>query len=327
VSDAIMTTSLLLLSRALHYSAGMVLAGMVAFRWLFLLPGFAGETDATWQKFARLFAWLNRLFVAAGVVLVISGLGMFWAVAAGMSDSSLSDSLSPDTLGAVFFQTQFGTALQWRLVLAAVMAALMAWLAWTRWQARRRVTVVEIAAGIVAAALLVSLAGIGHAAATGGAAFFPRVAADSVHLLATAVWPAGLVPFVLFLGHTRRLEDAADVAPAQRVIQRFSQVSLVVVFLLVATGAINTVFIVGSFEALFTTTYGHVLGVKLLLLLVIVVVATVNRYGVVPRLAQAQPPETLPLLRRLQHLVAVELVLAIGIIIVVSVLGTTAPPQ
>jgi len=322
-----MTTSLLLLSRFLQFGAGMVLAGVVAFRWLFLLPGFVGETDETWQKFAPFLAWLNRLFIGAGIVLVLSGFGLFWAVAAGMSDSSLGESLSTETLGTVLFQTQFGAVFAWRIGLAGVMAVLVAWLAWTRGLSRRRYAVSEALAGLVAAALLASLAGMGHAAATGGPTFFARVGADAVHLLVTAIWPIGLLPFALFLACARRLDAAEVGAPVSGVVQRFSQVSLIVVFVLVATGVVNTCFIVGSFRALVTTTYGQVLGVKLLLLLVILGVATVNRYGVVPRLGAESREDALPLLRRLQHLVTLELVLALGIVAVVSVLGTTPPPQ
>jgi putative copper resistance protein D len=327
-----MTTSLLLLSRFLHYGAGLVLAGMVAFRWLFLLPGFIGETDETWQKFAPLFAWLNRLFVAAGFVLVLSGLGLFWAVAAGMSDTSLGESLTPETLGAVFFQTQFGAVFRWRLGFAVLMAILLAGLATTRWQAQRSCSVLEIAAGLVAAALLTSFAWTGHAAAAGGPTFVPRVAADAVHLFVASIWPTGLLPFALFLAGARRVEDRATLAPTRRIVDRFSQVSLVVVFLLAATGFINAYFIVGSFDALFTTTYGAVLDVKLLLFAAILLIAARNRYRVLPRLdaslcEAANLDEAKPLLQKLQDLVTVELVLAIGVIAVVSVLGTTPPPQ
>jgi len=327
-----MTTSLLLLSRALHYGAGMVLAGMVAFRWLFLLPGFAAASDETWRKLAPLFTWMNRLFMGAGLVLVLSGLGLFWAVAAGMSDTSLAGSLTPDTLGAVFFQTQFGTVLQWRLGFAVIMAILLIWLACMRWPFRRRCLAPEMAAGLVAAALLASFAWTGHAAATGGAAFLPRVAADAVHLFVTAIWPTGLLPFALFLSCVRGLGDATVLAPARRVVDRFSQVSLVIVGVLVATGFINACFMVGSFHALFATPYGWVLGVKLLLFTAILGIAACNRYRVVPPLDASLSAATMggaawPLLRRLQHLVTIELILAIGVIVVVSVLGTTPPPQ
>jgi putative copper resistance protein D len=326
-----MTTSLLLLSRALQFGSGMVLAGVVAFRWLFLLPGFAAESDDTWQKFAPLFARLNRLFIGAGGVLVLSGVGLFWAVASGMSDTSLTESLTPGTMGAVFFQTQFGTVFQWRLGLAVLMTALVVRLAWTGWQARRRCSVLEIAAGLVAAALFVSFAWTGHAAAAGGPTFVPRVAADALHLFLTAIWPTGLLPLVLFLACARRLGDAEVLAPARRVVNRFSQVSLLIVGLLAATGWVNAFFMVGSFRALFTTTYGAVLDLKLLLFAAILVVAATNRYRVVPGLeAKAtsdRGAEAWPLLRRLQFLVTIELLLVIGVIVVVSVLGTTPPPQ
>jgi putative copper resistance protein D len=326
-----MTTGLLLLARALHYGAGMVLAGMVAFRWLFLLPAFACEPDKSWQEFAPLFAWLNRLFVGAGIVLVISGIGLFWAVAAGMSDTSLAESLTGETLGAVFFQTQFGSIFQWRIGFAVLMVILVIVLARTRWQERRRISALEIVAGIDAVALMDSLAWTGHAAATGGPTFALRVGADALHLFVTGIWPTGLLPFALFLSRARRSSDPALLVPLGRVVDRFSNVSLAIVVVLVATGCVNSYFIVGSFLALITTTYGCVLCTKLVLFAAILVVAAGNRYRVVPRLGSILSANSVadagPLLRRLQYLVTLELALAIGIILVVSVLGMTPPPQ
>jgi putative copper resistance protein D len=322
-----MTTSLLILARMFHFGSGMVLVGVVAFRWLFLLPAFAGQTEKTWQSFAPLFVRLNRMFTASGIALVFSGLFLFWAVAAGMSDTSLTESLNRQTLGTVFFQTQFGAVFQWRLGLAVLMAVLICWLAPTRWHFHRRRSAVEIVAGIVGAALMVSFAWTGHAAASGGAYFFPRIAVDALHLFVTSIWPTGLLPFAMFLTCARRLDDVT--VPTLKVVGRFSNVSLLVVGVLSATGIVNACFIVGHFQALFTTTYGRVLCVKLLLFGAILGIAAYNRLRIVPLIFsnRAEPDLTPLLFRRLQQWVLAEFMLAIGVVAVVSVLGTTPPPQ
>jgi len=323
-----MTATLLILARMFHFGGGMMLVGMVAFRWLFLLPAFAGETDETWQKFAPLFTRLNRIFIGAGLVLVVSGLALFWAVAAGMSDSSLIESLNGDTLGTVLGQTQFGSVAQWRLGLALLMAMLMVVMARTSWSFRRKLSALEIVAGTVSVALVVSFAGTGHAAASGGPALVPRIAVDAVHLFVTAIWPTGLLPFALFLACARRVASVA--VPTLRLVQRFSQVGLIIVGVLSATGLVNSYFMVGHFQALFTTTYGEVLDVKLLLFAAILGLAAVNRYRMVPLLkakaARAGENDFVPTLRRLQRLVLTEFGLAVAVVAVVSVLGTTPPP-
>ncbi|MEI9999801.1 MAG: CopD family protein [Verrucomicrobiota bacterium] len=322
-----MADSLLILARAVQLGAGMLLAGVVAFRWLILLPAFAGADDAAWLALGPLFRRLGALFVASGVALLLSGLALFWAVAAEMSGASLAESLDPGTLATVLFQTQFGMLSQGRLGLAVLLAALMVPLVRGRWLARRRCSTLEIAAGIVAAALMVSFAGTGHAGASGARGFAAHLAVDALHLAVTAIWPAGLLPFALFLASARQEMSAS--APVLRVVRRFSAISLAVVLLLTASGVVNAWFMLGHVSALFTTAYGELLGVKLLLFAAILGIAACNRYRLVPAVlehAEKFPGAEAGALLRLQRLVVAEFVLALVIILVVGVLGMTSPP-
>jgi putative copper resistance protein D len=326
-----MTTALLILARAFHFGSGMILVGMVAFRWLVLLPAFAGETDETWQKFTPLFRRLHTLFLWSGIILFVSGAALFWAVAAGMSDTSLIESLTWDTLGTVLFQTQFGSVFQWRLGLAVALGMMMWGLARNQWQLRRKSSLLEMAAGFVATALVVSMAWTGHAAATGGPDFWWRVLADATHLFAASSWPTGLLPFALFLGCTRQVDDISRLRPVLATARRFSALSFITVGVLIASGIINTYFIVGSFQALVTTDYGRILCLKLFLFLVILGIAAWNRYRLLPlihlRANASEKSLVFPLLQRLQNFVMTEFGLAVAVIVVVSILGTTPPPR
>jgi len=278
-----------------------------------------------------LFRKLHALFLGAGAVLVVSGFVLFGAVAAGMSGDSLTDMMTDDTLHTVLFQTQFGFVCQWRLGLAVILGFLMWRLDRSRWQIRRRVSISEIAAGFTATALIVSVAWTGHAAAAGGPDLRWRILADATHLFAASIWPTGLLPFALFLGCARQAANASHLSPVLAVARRFSAVSFVIVGILIATGIINTCFIVGSFPALVATDYGRLLCLKLFLFLVIMGIAAWNRYHLLPLLITraAVPDKSLvfPLLRRLQAFVATELGLAVGVVIVVSILGITPPPR
>jgi len=326
-----MTTALLILARAFHFGSGMILVGVVAFRWLVLLPAFAGEADETWQKFTPLFRRLHALFLGSGIILVVSGAALFWAVAAGMSGTSLTESLTRDTLGTVLFQTQFGSVFQWRLGLAVALGVMMWGLVRNQWQLRRKPSLLETAAGFVATALVVSMAWTGHAAATGGPDFWWRVMADATHLFAASIWPTGLLPFALFLGCARQVDDISRLGPVLATARRFSSVSFITVGILITTGIINTCFIVGSFQALVTTDYGRILCLKLFLFLVILGIAVWNRYRLLPlillRANTSEKSLVFPLLQCLQNFVATEFSVAIVVIIVVSVLGTTPPPR
>jgi putative copper resistance protein D len=326
-----MATTLLIWARAFHFGSGMILAGVVAFRWFILLPAFAGEADETWQKFRPLFRKLHVLFIGAGGVLVASGAVLFWAVAAGMSGASPTESLTGGTFRTVLFQTQFGCVWQWRLGLAAVLGVMLWRLDRDQWQARRRSSPLEMAAGLVATALVVSVAWTGHAAATGGPDFWRRVPADATHLFATSIWPAGLLPFALFLGQARRAPDFSRLQPVLMAARRFSTVSFVAVWVLLTTGMINGYFIVGSFQALVATDYGRLLCLKLFLFLLMLGIAAWNRYRLLPLLllragASGENP-VLPLIQRLRNFVLAEFSLAIAVVAVVSLLGITAPPH
>jgi putative copper resistance protein D len=311
-----MTTSLLILSRFVHFGSGMILVGVVAFRWLILLPAFAGEPDTTWQAF---------------MPLVVSGLALFWAVSAGMSDSSLMESLNGETLGTVFFQTQFGSVCQWRIGLAVVMAIMMWWLQRMRYQAQRRRFAIELAAGLTAIALMVSLAGTGHAAATGGADFWYRVTADALHLFAASVWPTGLLPFALFLTCASRITTVDHLGAVAKTVNSFSNVSLIVVVMLTVTGIVNAYFLVGSLQALWGSSYGQVLCLKLFLFTLILGLAAWNRFHLLPHLiplmAKPDPDNSFSLLQRLRNFVLAEFSLAVGVIMVVAFLGTMPPPR
>jgi putative copper resistance protein D len=326
-----MTTTLLIIARAFHYGSGMILVGVVAFRWLILLPAFGGETDDSWQSLEPFFRRLNQWFLWSGSVLVISGLALFWAVSAGMSDTSLADSLNAETLGTVFFLTQFGSVSQWRLGLAALLAILTWRLALAQWQTRRSRSKLEIGAALAATALMISFALTGHAAASGGSEFAWRITADGLHLLVTAIWPTGLLPFALFLAEASRIEKDSLRGSTLKVVGRFSIVSLISVAILITTGTINSYFLVGSFQALFTTTYGQTLCVKLSLFGTMLAVASWNRYHILPLLlTRTDAPDKGPvisLLRQLHGFVLAELGLAIAVVAVVSFLGTTPPAR
>jgi putative copper resistance protein D len=83
-------------------------------------------------------------------------------------------------------------------------------------------------------------------------------------------------------------------------------------------------------STLFSTTYGQVLCLKLLLFALMLGIAAYNRFHLLRLLSlRALPPDQdiSALLRRLQRFVTAEIALAFGVIVVVSFLGATPPHQ
>jgi copper transport protein len=105
---------------------------------------------------------------------------------------------------------------------------------------------------------------------------------DALHLVAGAVWLGGLVGLAVALPALRgRRPDAVA------VISRFSTAAAGVLALLVASGSVMGWRILGSWDALFGTTYGLLLIVKVGIALVVVGIAAFNRFRLLPRVSGA----------------------------------------
>jgi putative copper resistance protein D len=207
-----------------------------------------------------------------------------------------------DTLEPVLFDTAFGSAWLARDALALVLTSLL------MLAPDRRVLPM-----LLAAALLASLAAVGHTQTEGGA-HIVHVGADALHLLAAGAWLGGLVALAYTL-----FEGGGD---EEQILMRFSGMGYVAVAVLVASGFINGLFLVGTLDELVGTPYGQLLLVKLGLFGGMLALALSNRFWLVPAL-KAGEPRTLARLRR--HVIGEE-ALGLLVILVVSVLGTMEPP-
>ena len=273
--------------RGVHVAACLVLSGF----WVFdrMLPPERRE-GAGWR---RALSRANGLLFP---LVLLSGVGWFLAVARAMGDGA-----ALAVAGTVWDQTAFGTVAQVRisvfLVAALAAAAARYERAWLSWDA--------LAACAVLAA---SLAWTGH----GGTGSHPSAhrVADVMHLLAAGVWPAGLVPLLVYM--RREPLDAV-------VLHRFSALSLGAVAALTATGWVSAVALVGAWPALWETAYGRVLLVKLGLFLVLLALGAVNFRRLTPRMGEPGVPA------RLARNVGIEIVVAAALVGLVALLGLLPP--
>jgi copper transport protein len=132
----------------------------------------------------------------------------------------------------------------------------------------------EVAAGAaVALGIVLTTAGIGHAAAGPWVPF--ALATTTVHVAAMTVWLGGLAG--LLLGVLRRGVPLTEMAAA---LPGFSRMAFAAVSALVVTGIIQAVREVTSPGALFTTEYGLLLTAKLCVVVVVLGAAAVSRVWV-----------------------------------------------
>jgi copper transport protein len=211
--------------------------------------------------------------VAVGGVLSLLVQGPY-AAAAG-----LGSLLDPQLLGATV-DSGYGRTLLVRIVLAVLLGVVLA----RGWRPGRPPAPAALAvAGVLAAGLVVAVAGVGHPVA--GALPVLAVAVSSVHVAAMTGWLGGL--FVLFAG---ALRTGAPTGELDTALSRWSRLAGGYIGALVVTGVLQSVREVGSFSALVHTSYGWVLLAKLAVVLLVLVAALVSRDWVQQRAGAARRP-------------------------------------
>lgn len=186
------------------------------------------------------------LFTASLLALLLQSV-----YAAGAGFGQLFDS----SLELTTLHSRLGTALQARQGLT-VLAAMVAAYAVKRLPVLRRRA--RAAAGVVWVALMAGIAATWAASDHASTGFQVPLAigADIVHLVAMAVWAGGLVTLA---GFALRGPASAAVAAA---VPRFSSIALGCVAALAITGTYEAWRLVGTWGALFGTTYGVLVLVK-----------------------------------------------------------------
>lgn len=320
---------LVALVRWTHLAGALLLLGLFASLLLVVRPAsahVAGDSrpllDAVERRLLAIAVWVLAALLLSGIADLLRQVRI-------ATDAATLTSLPGSAWVAVLLDTRYGAV--W-LARHALLLLLGAWLLVrprlcgpADWWALR---LQQLA---LATASLLLIAGSGHAAAAGE---WAGILVDGLHLLAAGVWLGGLLPLALLLRHALTRDDGGMRAAAVGA-RRFSTLGLVSVPVLVASGAYATQAQVGGAPALIGTPYGGWLLTKVALLLPLLGVALVNRAVLLPRLdpfasrAPGAERDTSPeaALRRMVHLVILELVVGALIVGVAAILGLTTPAR
>jgi putative copper resistance protein D len=301
----------LIVARFLHYVAVTTLAGASFFP-LYAYGVVEPGTSSRWRQGALL---------AAAIVALLSGLLWFVFSVANMS-GALADVTDPEVVRSVLHDTGFGKV--WAVRMILVIAALgLASLRFASSGSRAR----SLAMPVVAAALLMSLAGVGHSQVEEGLAGTVHVVSDAAHLLAAGAWLGGLVPLVFILSLYNRDREVPPATDLDQVLMRFSGMGYVAVATLVGSGLVKSWYLVGTVTGLLTTQYGQLLLAKLALFAGMLLLAVVNRFWLVPSMSKARADGggSSVWTCRLRNHVLGEQFLGFMVLVIVSVLGTMRP--
>jgi len=300
----------LVVARLLHYAAVTTLAG-VSFFPLYAYA-FAEPKELTRRR--------QAVLLSASTAALLSGLLWFVFSVANMS-GTLADVGDHEVLWTVLNETTFGGVWMARMLLAVLILGVTAVRSFWMGIAGR-----DLVTAFLAAVLLASLAGTGHAQIEEGWTRIVHIASDGAHLLAAGAWLGGLVPLgFILLDYSR--QDRQPIVDVDRVLLRFSSMGYVAVATLIVSGLVNSWFLVGSVSNLLKTPYGQILLGKLPLFAAMLALAAANRFWLVPRMIEIRDDSGAPAvwLGRLRHHVVGEQFLGLLVLLAVSVLGTMRP--
>src|SRR4051794_36897702 len=294
----------LIACRAIQFASAILAFGGAAFR-LYAVEG--GDPDAL----AVFDAWLGGLLLVSALIAFLSGLALVPIIGGTMAGSA-SALFDWTTISAVLLQTSFGRVWQGHLFAVALLVVVCA------------LRPVRPGYSVALAAFsLASLGWVGHALIGEGRIGTAYGVNQSVHLLASGLWLGGLVPLAALVFRAMRSVSGPEFAVMRTALQQFSRMGYVAVALIALTGIVNTAILVGSVHGLTGTAYGRLLLMKIALFLLLVGLAAINRFVLVPRIAQERKP--MAGTTALIWTIGIEQALGLAIIAVVSILGTWPP--
>ncbi len=292
----------LVVARWLNFVAVAGLFGMALF------PLYVPEA----ARRAYLAQQAMRSFMIAGGVLTLAST-FAWAGAAMANMAGDSAALWDRSAWSSFlFDTSFGFA--W-VARGALALAVMLTIFITRGRSAFG-AVVALSAG-----LLVSQAWVGHVASLAAPARWGVTLAYAVHVLGAGAWFGGLLALAIAMKGARAVTAPARKA-AEALLVRFSSVGLAAVGAIAVGGTVNVLAHGASTrEMLLTSGWGRALAVKMALVVGMLLLASANRFILMPRLSRGEA-SALPTLGRS---VLIEQVLGLAVLASTAALGVLDP--
>jgi copper resistance protein D len=248
-----------------------------------------------------------RSFRVVMVAVAVATTAMALPLEAAAIGDGWRHAVDPATITAVLFETSVGRAWQARAAATLLLALSLA----APFPGFR-------ATALSAGLCLASLAATGHAAMREGWLGLSQRVNDATHLLSGGAWLGALVPLLLIL---RAGDDPNHRTDATLALHRFSTAGHFAVALVVATGIVNTALVLGRWPTDWSSTYQAMLAAKIAVVLAMIVLATVNRYILVPEIAGGRADAV----RAIRLGAAAEIALGLSAIGLVSVFGTLEP--
>lgn len=298
--------------RWLQFLALLVVIGAVAFRQLvlsFLKRKEDPDSPMIADAARNAALWGNRAAAVLLLVCVLRLMAQSYMMHGGMGG------VAPSMMSSMITRTLWGRG--WVLQIVAVaIAGLGFYMA--RWKDDSRWWRVATVGAVL---LAFSPAFAGHASSS------PRltalaISADGLHVMSAGGWLGSLLMVVgVGIPAALRLPTGERGPMVAEVVNAFSPTALVFAGLISGTGVFAAWLHLGSVEALWTTTYGKTLLVKLAILSVVALTGAYNWLRVKPHLGRVEGAA------RIRRSATIELAVGVLIVLATAVLVALATPH
>jgi copper transport protein len=267
--------------------------------YLGLFVGVGGAFFAAWIGQGASGSTVSRAALAVGLVSAVASLGL-----QGLDLLNLP-------LGGIVTSAPWTSALATSLGPSLSIAIVVMAIAWYAWKSPGVLTA-RVLTTLAVLGVGLSLATSGHAA-TASPQWLTRPSL-LLHGVAVAYWVGALAPLAVM---ARRRNDDLP-----RALKQFTAIAMPLVALLVLSGLALSVIQLGSVRALIDAPYGILLSIKLSLVILLLVLAALNRFICTPAVV-ADHENTRPLLGS----IVTECILVVCILAVVAGWRFTPPPR
>lgn len=249
----------LIIIRWLQYFSNSCYVGLLFF-YMIILPKEYRQNGSKDKLFIRL---LSSSFVLLFLSILLS-LPLQATIESGFPWSEV---FSFQTFENMLMNTSFGQTWIYQVAILLTLALITSFIGMAK-STKKIILWVCLALGT---ALLLTKALTSHAAAQTNQLL--TVSLDFLHLLAASIWIGSLIGFVALLPWRKTEETKQEFI---QMIKSFSKWGIILVLLLTFTGVFGSLLYIPNPSSLVQTSYGKVLGIKVILFLFMLIPATVN---------------------------------------------------
>ncbi|WP_193726584.1 copper resistance CopC/CopD family protein [Paenibacillus guangzhouensis] len=259
----------------------------------------------------------RMVFFAAILVFLCTGIAHLLQLAVQLNTSGTLDAEAWSNTGVLLRSTLIGTVVWVRPILLAVLVV-------SSFALAKHAVLRMVAQGVLLTAIAVTFPMTGHSWANDSIRIV-TVPFDLLHLVMAVVWFGGLAGLGVMVWRLPKQRD--DLEKIHQTVRRFSQVALPLIATVAITGLLLSLIRITTWDAFFHSDYGQTLMWKIILFIVILLLAGVQRFVILPYLQREHGMAEGWVLNLWMFSIRAELCLAIIIFIVAGFLSTTSPPM